>query len=83
MARKNIVLTDGGELDPARATLTSLTRLSDDDLARVLAWVDGERFRLAERAAEIEQQARERVAAMRPQMETAHEQQAGWARKNL
>jgi hypothetical protein len=72
-----------GELaDVAYITASTLVRMSDGDFAAVMAWVTGERERRAERTAENERAAAERVEAQRQQMEHRHQAPVKWAQEN-
>src|SRR5207247_5356437 len=72
-----------GELaDLAYLSAASLARMGEDDFLAVLEWVTAERGRRAERVAENEQLAAERVEAQREVTEHRHALQAAWSREN-
>lgn len=72
-----------GELaDLAYVSASALARMGEADFDAVMEWITAERERRAERSAENERLAAERVEGQRAQMEHRHQGQANWAKEN-
>lgn len=77
-----IKLPSGDVVDPAFLSASNLVRMPEPHFELVVRWIDGERLRLAERAEQAEQGAREVAEAMAPKLAGAAKGRAEWVSRN-
>jgi hypothetical protein len=78
-----INLPSGDLVDPAYLSASNLVRMGEPEFAAVMAWVDAERAKLAERQAQLDQEQEAFAKAARKDIEARHRQQVAWSKANL